>query len=55
VDKRFEEAGFTRDVDVERAFHTKYDRHMEKRSPARVAYFVFGKKATAARRAAVVL
>ena len=51
---RFEEAGFTRDVDVERAFHAKYDSYMEKRSPARRAYFVFGKKATAARRAAVV-
>lgn len=52
--KRFEEAGFTRDEVVERAFHAKYDGYMEKRSPARRAYFVFAKKATAARRAAVV-
>jgi hypothetical protein len=51
---RFEQAGFIRDVDVERAFHAKYDGYMEKRSPARRAYFVFGKKKTAARRAAVV-
>jgi hypothetical protein len=48
--RRFEQAGFTRDTDVERAFHRKYDAYMEKRSPARRAYFVFGKKRSAARR-----
>ena len=52
--RQFEQAGFTREVEIERAFHRKYDGYMEKRSPARRAYFVFGKKASARRRAAVV-
>jgi hypothetical protein len=52
--RRFEQAGFTRDVEVERAFHQKYDSHMAKRSPARRAYFVFGKKASQKKRAAVI-
>jgi hypothetical protein len=52
--RRFEQAGFTRDVEVERAFHRKYDGYMEKRSPARRAYFVFGKKDSVKRRADVV-
>jgi hypothetical protein len=47
---RFAAAGFTRDVDIERAFHRKYDTYMTKRSPARRAYFVFGKPASHARR-----
>lgn len=51
---RFEAAGFTRDVEIERAFHGKYDGYMTKRSPARCAYFVFGKPAASARRAAVL-
>ena len=41
-----ERAGFTREVEIERAFHAKYDSYMEKRSPARRAYFVFGKRAS---------
>ena len=52
--RQFEQAGFTREVEIERAFHRKYDSYMEKRSPARRAYFVFGKPASAARRAAVI-
>ena len=52
--RQFERAGFTREVEIERAFHRKYDGYMEKRSPARRAYFVFGKPAAAARRAAVI-
>lgn len=48
--RRFEAAGFTRDVEVERALHRKYDGYMAKRSPARCAYFVFGKPGAAARR-----
>ncbi len=52
--RRFEAAGFTRDVAIERAFHAKYDDYMTRRSPARCAYFVFGKPASAARRAAIV-
>jgi hypothetical protein len=51
---RFAAAGFTRDVEIERAFHRKYGRYMEKRSPARRAFFVFGKPAAVARRAAVL-
>ena len=47
--RQFEQAGFTREVEIERAFHRKYDGYMEKRSPARRAYFVFGKKESAAR------
>ncbi len=52
--RQFEQAGFTREHEIERAFHRKYDGYMEKRSPARRAYFVFGKKASARRRADVV-
>jgi hypothetical protein len=51
---RFERAGFTRDVEIERAFHRKYDGYMEKRSPARRAFFVFGKPGAAACRAGVL-
>jgi Domain of unknown function (DUF4214)/Methyltransferase domain len=52
--RRFEAAGFTRDVAIERAFHAKYDGYMTKRSPARRAYFVFGKPGAAARRADIL-
>jgi hypothetical protein len=51
---RFAAAGFTRDVEIERAFHRKYGGYMEKRSPARRAFFVFGKPAADARRAEVL-
>jgi hypothetical protein len=50
---QFERAGFTREIEIERALHRKYGGYMEKRSPARRAFFVFGKPASAARRAAV--
>lgn len=49
--RQFEKAGFTRDDEIERAFHRKYGAYMEKRAPARRAFFVFGKRASAARRA----
>jgi hypothetical protein len=52
--RQFERAGFTRDVEIERAFHRKYDGYMEKRSPARRAYFVFGKRDSARRRAEIL-
>lgn len=52
--QRFEAAGFERQVDIERALHRKYDSYMAKKSPARRAYFVFGKDVAAARVAAVV-
>ena len=52
--RQFEKAGFTREVEIERAFHRKYDGYMEKRSPARRAYFVFGKPGSAGRRRAVI-
>jgi hypothetical protein len=51
---QFERAGFTREVEIERALHRKYDGYLEKRSRARKAFFVFGKPASAARRAAVL-
>jgi hypothetical protein len=51
---RFAAAGFTREIEIERAFHRKYGAYMEKRSPARRAFFVFAKPAAAARRAAVL-
>jgi hypothetical protein len=52
--RQFERAGLAREVEIERAFHRKYDGYMEKRSPARRAYFVFGKKESARRRADVL-
>jgi hypothetical protein len=52
--QRFEAAGFTRDVEIERALHGKYDGYMTRRSPARCAYFVFGKPGSAARRAEIL-
>jgi hypothetical protein len=48
--QRFAAAGFVRDVEIERAFHRKYDAYMTRRSPARAAYFVFGKLGSSARR-----
>jgi hypothetical protein len=51
---RFEAAGFTREPEVERAFHRKYDAYMTKHAPARRAYFVFGKKPSSDQRAAVL-
>jgi len=52
--RQFEKAGFARDEEIERALHRKYGAYMEKRSPARRAFFVFGKRASAARRAAIL-
>jgi len=52
--RRFEAAGFVRDPEIERAFHRQYDGYMTKRSPARCAYFVFGKPASAARSAEIL-
>jgi hypothetical protein len=51
---RFEAAGFRRDVEIERALHAKYDAYMEKRAPARKAYFVFTMGASHDRRASVM-
>ncbi|HTM27423.1 MAG TPA: DUF4214 domain-containing protein [Vicinamibacterales bacterium] len=44
--RQFDAAGFTRDVEIERALHGKYDGYMTKRSPARRAYFVFARNAS---------
>jgi hypothetical protein len=52
--KRFEAAGFRRELDIEHALHRKYDEYMRKRSPARRAFFVFGKRAAEDSRAAIV-
>ena len=52
--RHVEAAGFVRDVEIERAFHAKYDGYMTRRSPARRAYFVFAKPAAASRRGAIL-
>ncbi|MGH9411069.1 MAG: class I SAM-dependent methyltransferase [Vicinamibacterales bacterium] len=46
--------GLTRETDVERAFHGKYDAHMKRHAPARLSYFVFSKQATAERRTELI-
>jgi hypothetical protein len=51
--KRFEAVGLERQIAVERALHLKYDAYMEKRSPARRAYFVFAKQASLQERESV--
>ena len=50
---RFESHGFSRDIEVERALHGKYDQYMEARAPARRSYFVFRKGGSAARSEAI--
>ena len=44
--RRFEAAGLERHIAIEQALHAKYDGYMQKRAPARRAFFVFGKNAT---------
>jgi hypothetical protein len=51
---RFVAAGFTREPDVERALHAKYDAYMERITPARRAYFVFAKQPSAAHRSTII-
>jgi SAM-dependent methyltransferase len=51
---RFERQGFQREIEIERALHAKYDRHMQLRSPARCAYFVFSKGNPGSRREDVI-
>jgi SAM-dependent methyltransferase len=43
--RRFEAQGFVRDGEIERELHRKYGAYMENRSPARRAFYVFGKSA----------
>ena len=50
----FERRGFRREIEIERALHAKYDRHMKLRSPARCAYFVFAKGEPGSRREDVI-
>ena len=52
--ERFERQGFQREIEIERALHAKYDRHMQLRSPARCAYFVFSKGDPGSRREDVI-
>lgn len=52
--ERFEAAGLTRDVAIERALHAKYDAYMARHSPARRAFFVFGRNVSAEIRAAAI-
>ncbi|CAN5391487.1 hypothetical protein BH23ACI1_BH23ACI1_09920 [soil metagenome] len=51
---RFEAAGLRREIDIEQALHRKYDAYMEKRAPARKAFFVFSREGDEARRQEVV-
>ena len=50
----FEAVGLQRQISVEHALHAKYDAYMQKRSPARRAFFVFGKNASADAAASVI-
>jgi len=52
--RRFEEAGFVREPDIEHALHAKYDWYMGRMTPARLAYFVFAKRSSAEGRAAII-
>jgi hypothetical protein len=52
--RRFEAAGLSREIDIERALHRKYDAYMTQRSPARKAFFLFSRGLSAARRASIV-
>lgn len=52
--ERFEATGLRRAIEVERALHRKYDPYMRKRSPARLAYFVFAKNGSSDAEKAVV-
>jgi len=51
---QFEAVGLTREVDIELALHRVYDDYMTRRSPARRAYFVFGKQLSDRRRTDVI-
>lgn len=52
--ERFEQAGFSRETDIERRFHRKYDDYMSRTTPARRAYYVFSRGASVAGRFAIV-
>jgi hypothetical protein len=47
---RFEAAGLTREVEVERALHSQYDAYFTKRAPARRSFFVFSNRGDEERR-----
>ena len=51
---RFERAGLTRDVAIERAVHARCDRYFDARARARKAFFVFSKEGSPARRAHIL-
>jgi hypothetical protein len=52
--EQFETRGLTREREIERALHQKYDGYIERRSPARKAFFVFSKRLDPSRRAHVI-
>jgi SAM-dependent methyltransferase len=52
--EQFAAAGFTREPEIERAFHPKYDDHMKRITPARRAYYVFSKGAPTESRQAII-
>jgi hypothetical protein len=51
---RFTAAGFDRELDIEHALHAKYDKYMERITPARRAYFVFAMNPSADRRVSTI-
>jgi len=51
---RFQSHGFHREVEIERAFHRKYDAYMRKRAPARQSYFIFSRNLPPQRAAAII-
>lgn len=51
--ERFAAGGFSREIEIERALHRKYDAYMLARAPARRSYFVFAKGAPAGRSAII--
>ena len=51
---RFERAGFSREPEIEERFHAKYDDYMTRITPARRAYYVFTKAASAQDRLGII-
>jgi hypothetical protein len=50
----FERHGLHREIDIERALHARYDAYMQRRSPARRAFFVFARRLSIDRRERVM-
>jgi len=52
--KQFEQKNFHREVEIEKAFHKKYDDYMNKTSVARRSYYVFSKDAEKEQNEAII-